>query len=1028
MALSAIRSSALSIATSGSTNSLTISFFDKFFNLQTNVDVSSENIIMFMNSSAGLYNISYTAPDCTTFWSTSCPIPSISNTYTMTFSVTRSGSFSLWIASFLSGRYLHLRGSPFSLLILPGIACGSLSSVSGPGLTIATAGVIATYQVALRDSWGNIPDPNQNFVRSFVNLSGTYDVSIQELNFNSFKITKGGANLLYAFSSTVGGLFATFWNNDFSVRRTSSVTNLDFSRMYDSNSQASTNFASRFAGFLRIPYSGTFTFSANLAVSTERVKLIIDHVTIVDVVSAMSPRSSIFQALRGANQFYYIEVEYISGSNQNSRLSFLWSNMKKSTFDVIPSVCLYYAGAIDASPFSLLVMPGPVHTTHSNGTGGFYSIITAGIMVTFTVTLKDAYNNIAGNINDMFFDISAADVLRTNPAVDVVRSSCLDKIDFLLCPMKSAIIRDSDSVISVDPSISSTGAIRISFSVTKSGKYAFRSRLFRSGGLASEYYNTMEFKTWVAGFTYNIDQLLPLITRVEESPSNDWGLSSPYPGVIPVDQFSVRYRGHILGPCSCAVEMVFSSDFGFRVYANGGLLIDQIPSIQSQVSVTVDFIFGSLLPIVIEYVHNSGPSVFKVAWASSNWSLTEIPSSSFYFDVSIGKLSQFISVLPRIPIWSVPILAQSLSSVIITAGIPISFLVSSSDSYGNSAYSFDSTKVIGKWNFPLQNISGIGTASVVSETSTEVTFSVPQSLPQGTRLYGIFSNNEHFFIGVLSATCSSSSSCNLTRASQIIFSHLPFYYIHNAVVHSCPLTITQLGDFASPFNGLTATYFSPHTSKFSLLPSLNPVKVLCQKGSFFDAASCDQTLDFSNPISNGIISGSNTFSVRWSGLLLTQNSGIYTLFGITSSMNEFSSLRINGTNLFSEVGSGSFATISVGTAFNTFHDIVVEYQKMSSSTSFSFQLKWKGPNIGFSIIPSKFLFPLGSRFVVTSSSTLAHENISQISIGSVEEKGLSSTFYRDILGKVPIASLGFNTLELTLVFFLQLQFSDMSYQ
>ena len=1020
MSLSSVRSYALSIATSGFTNSLTISFVDKFFNLQTDIDVSSENMVVVLNSSAGSSAISFTAPVCTTSPSVLCPIPFISNIYVMTFSVTRSGLFSLSIASFLSSTYRHLRGSPFSLVVSPGIGCGTLSKIFGSGLSIATAGVSAKYSVVLLDAWGNIPDLSQNVVRSFVTLSGAYDVSIEKsLNQNWFKTTRSGSNSMYAYSCTMGGLFATFWSSDFVTRRTSSVSNLDFSRNYDSISAAATNFGSRFSGFLRIPFSGAFTFSAVLAVATEKVKLSIDNVLIFNTFSA--PQSSIsatFQALRAPNAFYHIAVEYTSGINQNSMYKFFWSSSSSTTFSVIASSFLYYPNTITGSPFSLLVFAGPVHPTYSSGTGGFYSIITSGSAATFTVTLKDMYQNVAGQANQMYFDIIAADSSSSIPAVGVVRSSCLDSSG---CPFSSV-----GHVGALQPIVTlranslnaATGTFQIAFAVTKSGKYIFRSRLVREGGLTSEYYNTMELKTTVSGITYTLDQMIPPTTQIDETPSKDWGLSSPSPGVIPVDRFSVRFRGYILGPCTCAVNLVFSSDYGLRVFVNGYLAIDRVPSFQSQISTTVDFIKGSLLPIVVEYVHNTGPSKFQIAWASSSWSLTEIPSSQFFFDASIGTLSQYMSVLPRSPIWSQPLLASSLSGFILTAGVSVSFSVSAVDSYGNPAYSFDSTKIFGKWNFPFQNVSGPGTASVTTETSTQVSFSASQNLDQGTRLYCKSSSNEHFFIGVLSAPCTS-TVCNLNRASQIIFSSLPFYYVQNTQISSFPLTIVQLGDFASPFNGLTATYFSPHSLKFSSSPSLYPIKVLCQKGSFYDAAACDQTIDFSHPVPNGIITRvSSTFGVRWSGLLLTQTAGVYTIYGPTSSVNQVSSLRINGTSLFSEVASGSFATISVVTNFNTFHDIVVEYQKTSSADStFSFQLKWKGPSFGISVIPSKSLFPLGSRFLITASPTLSQENISQISIGSYETKGLASTFYSDISGQVPIASLIYDTLNLQLVFF-----------
>lgn len=1014
MALSSVRSSSLSLATSGLTNSFTISFVDKFFNMQTDLDVSSANIISFLNSSAGLYNISFSAPICTAILNALCPIPFVSNNYVMSFIVTRSGSFSLWVASYVSGRYLHLRASPFPLLVFPAIACGTLSNVVGSGLSIATAGVSATYRVILKDSWGNIPNLNQNIVRSFITSSGAYDISIELLNQNLFKATKGGSNLVYAFSGTMGGLFATFWNSDFLTRRNTSVTTLDFSSNYDSILPASTNFGSRFSGFLRIPHSGALTFSVHLAVPTEKLNMIIDHLTVLNVNSSTSPRSALFRAVRGPNAFYYIEVEYTSGLNSNSRYTLTWSFTQDTLFNVVTTEFLYYTNPISGSPFALLVMPGPVHPQYSSFAGGVYSIVTAGISATFTITLMDAFKNIAGEVNQMHFDILAADRPVTIPAVDIVRSSCLDLIGLLPCPFSSIHYPLLLNVSRVTRLLKSTGVIHINFSVTKSGKYVFRSRLFRNGGLSSEYYNTMDFKSSYLGILYSLEQMVPSITRIDETPSMNWGFASPAPTNIPVDQFSVRYRGYILGPCSCAVNIIISSDFGVRMFVNGRILVDQIPILQSQISVSVDFIHGSLLPIIIEYVHNSGPSKLSVAWALSNGSLTEIPSSSFYFDASIGKLSQYISVLPSSPAWSLPLSVSSLSDFIATAGVPITFSVRSTDSYGNPVYSFDSSKLFGRWNFPMQNVSGIGKASVLSETTTQILFSSSQSLPQGTQLYGVSLNNEHFFVGTLSSACTSNFSCTLTKASNMAFSNLPFYCIQNSLVHSSPITFTRLGDFSSPFNGLTATYFSPHTSKFSSSSLLYPVKVLCQQGSFFDPASCDQTLDFSHPISNGIIgSGSASFGARWSGLFLTQTPGVYTIYGITGSSTEFLSLKINGTTLVSEVGSGFFATINAWPAFNTYHDVIIEYQKTSTTLStHMFQLKWKGPGISLSVVPNKVLFPLGSRFSVTASSTLSHENISQISIGSLEAKGLYSTFYSDISGMSPFASLSYETLEL----------------
>jgi hypothetical protein len=50
---------------------------------------------------------------------------------------------------------IHLRGSPHSVWIMPGIASCAASTAKGDGLTVATAGVMATFMVSQRDKYGN---------------------------------------------------------------------------------------------------------------------------------------------------------------------------------------------------------------------------------------------------------------------------------------------------------------------------------------------------------------------------------------------------------------------------------------------------------------------------------------------------------------------------------------------------------------------------------------------------------------------------------------------------------------------------------------------------------------------------------------------------------------------------------------------------------------------------------------------------------------------------------------------------------
>jgi hypothetical protein len=55
----------------------------------------------------------------------------------------------------------HFRGSPFSLVAYPAATCGSLSTVSGSGVSLATAGVASTFFIQARDFLGNVKQDTQ---------------------------------------------------------------------------------------------------------------------------------------------------------------------------------------------------------------------------------------------------------------------------------------------------------------------------------------------------------------------------------------------------------------------------------------------------------------------------------------------------------------------------------------------------------------------------------------------------------------------------------------------------------------------------------------------------------------------------------------------------------------------------------------------------------------------------------------------------------------------------------------------------
>ncbi len=83
--------------------------------------------------------------------------------YLITLQWSSGGAFSAVPASaFYTKTLLHFHGSPFSAVAFPAATCGSLSMALGPGVSLATAGVMSTFLIQARDFLGNIKRDAQN--------------------------------------------------------------------------------------------------------------------------------------------------------------------------------------------------------------------------------------------------------------------------------------------------------------------------------------------------------------------------------------------------------------------------------------------------------------------------------------------------------------------------------------------------------------------------------------------------------------------------------------------------------------------------------------------------------------------------------------------------------------------------------------------------------------------------------------------------------------------------------------------------
>ncbi|MEM2946090.1 MAG: glycoside hydrolase family 3 N-terminal domain-containing protein [Thermoproteota archaeon] len=131
-------------------------------------------------------------------------------------------------------------------------------------------------------------------------------------------------------------------------------------------------------------------------------------------------------------------------------------------------------------------------------------------------------------------------------------------------------------------------------------------------GLKAEYFNNRELKGE------------PVLTRVDEQVSFNWGTGSPGPGV-PEDNFSVRWTGRLVAPKTGVFEIGLASDDGARLWLDGRLLIDS----WRDRGVTLDLVTvrlekGRQYEVKIEYYEHVGDAAVFLLWDHVDESTPEV--------------------------------------------------------------------------------------------------------------------------------------------------------------------------------------------------------------------------------------------------------------------------------------------------------------------------------------------------------------------------------------------------------------------
>lgn len=123
----------------------------------------------------------------------------------------------------------------------------------------------------------------------------------------------------------------------------------------------------------------------------------------------------------------------------------------------------------------------------------------------------------------------------------------------------------------------------------------------------------------------------PVATRIDSVVNNDFVYVSPVPGLIPVENYSVRWTGQVKPLFSETYTFYTVSDDGIRLWVNNVLLVDNWTNHgATENSATIALVGGQKYDVKIEYYQGTGFAASKFLWSSASTPKAIVPKSQLY--------------------------------------------------------------------------------------------------------------------------------------------------------------------------------------------------------------------------------------------------------------------------------------------------------------------------------------------------------------------------------------------------------------
>jgi hypothetical protein len=605
--------------------------------------------------------------------------------------------------------------------------CGASSLVSGSGLSIATAGISASFTITSIDQYGNVrqsqsvnPDCNDQNACVFATVAVPDDASttirpfrgrttLQNTNayFSvAYTITRSaGYSILVSSSPVAQGLWATYYD-DIGWRGPvlSQIQSNPTWTISDSSDippalvgvlSKDTLWSVRFMGSYKPTQSGNHIFSFTV---TEKIKAYVDGALVADTYTtgysggAITVSSTI--NFPDTNTFYDIHIMYETDSSTGSTFGATINGEQYST----RAANLYSSNRVSATPSRNIVYPNVPCGTASTIRGAALSLATAGVLASFTLTLRDAYGNLRdaadGLVIASAFPLTGS-YITPSPNMYQGVSHTGTCASCPVAPVRGLVTKGSSGEL-----------YNVQITLTKTGNYKISASIARPGGLSATYYTRD-----ASAFQFN----------GAVSSRMMFG-SLDYTTTVTV---SSRWQGYLrpsrAGSYTFSVEPYSASEGGnFKLWISQSLVIDRTVAIPSTgFSAVYSFPYADNLYDVFVAYHSPSPVTaagFRLYWQSAqvpgknlagDTQKEKIPTQRLYYrdDIDgsyIGNAA--IKVTVQADVGSARTFASGNGLTVATAGAAGSFSITSRDTFDNSRTTNDlsvSAAIFSSDGFPV---------------------------------------------------------------------------------------------------------------------------------------------------------------------------------------------------------------------------------------------------------------------------------------------------------------------------------------